>query len=165
MEIIDTSTWEKDEFGWSMAPAGLSWIKEGAYAKIGSYAVIGSDAVIGSYAKIGSYAVIGAGAKIGSDAVIGSYAKIGSYAVIGSDARIGANSTFSLDLGWCDGYRKTYCEVNDVAYIGAGCRWFTLDEAIKHWSNKPDRVMTLCLMESAKALAKLRNMKTSEVSK
>jgi len=68
---------------------------------------------------------------------------------------LGAKSSDATDLGWADGYRKCIAQVDGVAYIGAGCRWFTLSDAIAHWSAKPDRVMTMCLMESALAIAGL----------
>lgn len=80
---------------WKIAPAGLSWIKEGARASIG------------------------------------------------------ALSNEAIDLGWADGYRKCISQIDGVAWIGAGCRWFTLEDALKHWSTKPDRELTMCLMQSA----------------
>jgi hypothetical protein len=43
-----------------------------------------------------------------------------------------------------------------VAYIGAGCHWFTLHDALLHWANKPDRELTMCLMQSAIYIAGLR---------
>jgi hypothetical protein len=49
-----------------------------------------------------------------------------------------------------------------VAYIGAGCRWFTLDAAIEHWSHhEANRDLALCLMQSAIAIAGLRGWKHS----
>ena len=99
------ATWPKDDYGWSIAPSGLSWIAEGARSSIGE----GSS--------------------------------------------IGANASWALDLGFADGYRKSIANVKGVAYIGAGCRWFTLAEALRHWDNKPDRIETMCLMQSAIYLA------------
>ena len=50
-----------------------------------------------------------------------------------------------------------------MAYIGAGCRWFTLGAAIKHWGNHTDdRAMTMCLMQSAVAIAGMRGWKFSK---
>lgn len=47
-----------------------------------------------------------------------------------------------------------------MAWIGAGCRWFTLAEALKHWgAHDEDRSLTLCLMQAAKAVADLRGWK------
>ena len=43
--------------------------------------------------------------------------------------------------------------VDGVAYIGAGCRWFTLQDAIKHWEKREDRVLTRIIIESAIAIA------------
>ena len=176
MRVIDTSSWAKCD-GWRIAPDGLDWIDPGSRiicadgvriadgASIGSYARIGNDARIGSYASIGngasigSYArivadaIIGSYASIGNDAIIGSYASIGNGASIGSYASVGPRSSDAVDIGWADGYRKCIAQVDGVAYIGAGCRWFTLAEALKHWDNKPDRVLTMCLMRTAIAIA------------
>jgi len=66
---------------------------------------------------------------------------------------VGPRSSDAVDIGWADGYRKCIAQVDGVAYIGAGCRWFTLAQALKHWDNKPDRVLTMCLMHAAIAIA------------
>ena len=83
----------------------------------------------------------------------GARARIGEWARIGEGASIGANASWALDLGFADGYRKCIANVKGVAYIGAGCRWFTLAEALRHWDNKPGRIETMCLMQSAIYLA------------
>ena len=63
------------------------------------------------------------------------------------------------NLGHADGYYKTLCSLGGVAYIGAGCRWFTLQDAIEHWSNHRDnRRHTLCLLKAAKAWATLEGL-------
>ena len=75
---------------------------------------------------------------------------------IGNGARIGNDASEAIDIGFADGFRKCIANVKGVAYIGAGCRWFTLDEAIKHWeSHDENRDMTLCLMQSAIHIARL----------
>ena len=85
---------------------------------------------------------------------IGDDASIGNYARIGNDARIGGYACDAVDIGDADGYRKCIAQINGVAYIGAGCRWFTLAEALRHWGNHDeDRGDTLALMEAAKAIA------------
>ena len=118
------------------------------YARIEQGAVIGRGAVIGPYAHIGSDAVIGSGTIIERDA------RIGPYAVIGPNAR------WIACVGYADGYYKDLCEVDGVAYIGAGCRWFTLGAALRHWGDhEEDRRATMALMEGAKALATLNNLK------
>ena len=106
-----TKDWKR-EGDWRIAPAGLSWIAEGAYL------IVGSGCSLGSGCKLGNYC---------------------------SD---------SIDLGFADGYRKCIAQVKGVAYIGAGCRWFTLAEALKHWSARGEsRALTMCLMQSAVAIA------------
>ena len=118
---------------WRIAPAGLAWIAEGHRI------IIGNDASIGNRASIGNYASIGDGARIGNDA------------------------SEVIDLGFADGFRKCIANVKGVAYIGAGCRWFTLDEAIKHWeSHDENRDLTLCLMQSAIHIAGLKGWAFSE---
>ena len=133
--------WERDG-EWRNAPAGLTWIAEG------------HRVIVGNYASIGSYA------RIGNDASIDRYASIGDGATIGNDA------SEVIDLGFADGYRKCIANVKGVAYIGAGCRWFTLAEAIEHWeSHDEDRDLTLCLMQSAIHIAGLKGWAFSETEK
>ena len=118
---------------WKIAPAGLAWIKDGAHIAIGEGATIGEEARIGAWARIGE------------------------------GARIGPKSSDAVDLGWADGYRKCVAQVGGVAYIGAGCRWFTLDSAIAHWAAAPagTRDLTQCLLQSAIHIAGLRGWRTS----
>jgi len=127
----------KNDGNWVIAPAGLAWIKEGARARIGEWARIGEGASIGEWASIGAQASIGAG------------------------ARIGDKSSGAIDLGFAEGYRKCIAEVDGVAYIGAGCRWFTLADAIKHWSLKEGRDITNCLMMSAIHIAAIKGWASS----
>ena len=133
----------------------------GQDARIERGAVIERGARIGRRASIGPGAVIGRGAVIGQGAVIGPYAVIGEDAVIGHNARVGPNARWIACVGFADGYYKDLCAVGDVAYIGAGCRrWFTLGEALRHWGDhEGDRRATMALMEGAKALATLNNLK------
>ena len=132
-------------------------------ARIGNYASIGDDASIGNYARIGDGARIGNGASIGNGARIGDGASIGNGARIGDGARIGNGASEAIDLGFADGFRKCIANVKGVAYIGAGCRWFTLDEAIKHWeSHDKNRDLTLCLMQSAIHIAGLKGWAFSD---
>jgi NDP-sugar pyrophosphorylase family protein len=167
IDIYEASrSWEKNG-DWLIAPAGLSWIKEGAFVKIGKGAHIIEEAHIGAWAYIGEGVYIGKGAHIGASAYIGKRTYIGkgvyidAWAHIGEEAYIGRGARGVIDLGFVDGYRKCIAEVDGVAYIGAGCRWFTLDDAIKHWSNKDDRVLTMCLMMAAVHIAAVKGWKTS----
>ncbi len=145
-----TKDWERDGV-WKIAPAGLAWIKAGAHV------------AIGEGARIGEWATIGEGARIGEGAAIGGRATIGEGARIGEGATIGPKSSDAVDLGWADGYRKCVAQVDGVAYIGAGCRWFTLDSAIAHWAAAPagTRDLTQCLLQSAIHIAGLRGWRTS----
>jgi hypothetical protein len=105
MISLDKATEDWARIGeWKIAPAGLSWITEGARARI---------------------------------------VRRGNH--------------------WRTGNRKCIAQVNGVAYIGAGCRWFTLSEAIIHWNGKADACeLTLCQLESAKCIARLRGWEFTE---
>ena len=83
----------------------------------------------------------------------------GNYVSLGDDVSLGDGCKNAVDIGFADGYRKCLAEVNGVAYIGAGCRWFTLADALKHWGEKEDRKLTMCLMQSAIAIADLNGWK------
>jgi hypothetical protein len=112
--------------GWRIAPAGLSWMKKGCRLCVGNGCTIGDGCTIGEDSSIGGGSSIGVGS---SDVV---------------------------DIGFADNWRKCIAQVNGVAYIGAGCRWFTLARALEHWQNRPDREITLCLLRSAIFIADLR---------
>lgn len=64
-------------------------------------------------------------------------------------------------IGFADGYGKGLADVDGVAYIGAGCRWFTLAEAHAHWDGREDRVLTSCLLKAADALAQHYGLRAS----
>jgi hypothetical protein len=59
----------------------------------------------------------------------------------------------------CDGYCKSLCEVDGVAWIMSGCRWFTLANARRHWAHKSNRVTTFLMLEGIAAVAKSRNLR------
>ena len=93
----------------------------------------------------------------GSRVTLGNGVKLGNEVVLGAGAVLGTNARDPVDLGWADGYRKCVAQVEGVAMVGAGCRWFTLADALEHWGNhKEDRSTTMCLMQSAIAIAKLK---------
>ena len=95
--------------------------------------------------------------------VVGNDARIGDGTRIGNYARIGDDASEAIDIGFADGFRKCIANVKGVAYIGAGCRWFTLAGAIKHWeSHDENRDLTLCLMRSAIHIARLKGWAFSE---
>ena len=133
MILLDEATkdWATDGI-WKIAPAGLSWISEGAWVSIGE------------------------GVSIGDGGRIGDEVRIRKGVRIGDGGRIGDKSKDAVDLGWADGYRKCIAQIDGVAYIGAGCHWFTLADALTHWSNKADRELTMCLMKAAVHIASLR---------
>ena len=135
------AAWPKDENGWSISP-GVEWLCEG---KIGVRIIVER-----------------ARSRIGDRSSIGEGSSIGAWSRIGDRSRIGEWSTSAIDIGFADGYRKCIAEVNGVAHIGSGCRWFTLDAALKHWGgHSEDRRMTMALLESAKAIAALKGWKLS----
>ena len=150
-------SWQRDG-EWRIAPAGVAWIAKGARVFVGCGAEMHDGAIIGEGASIGEWARIGEGASIGEGDSIGEWARIGEGASIGADVE------WAIDLGWADGYRKCLASVSGVAYIGAGCRWFTLAEAIRHWSSMGEsRALTMCLMEAAVAIAGYRGLDTGAV--
>ena len=124
--------------GWKVAPAGLDWIEENSWIKVGENVTIGDDVKIGDWVKI-SYCV-----KIGENAQLSPGFRFPEHLYLGP------NSKNHVVIGYADGYWKQVCEVDGVAYIGAGCQWFTLSEAKKHWENhRQDRTLTLILLASA----------------
>lgn len=137
-EIVQS--WKLNPKGWRIAPEGLPWITAGSKVKLKG------ECVFSSQPK-----------HIGDDF------SAGNCFSAGDDFSAGYNCADPVIIGFADGYWKQVCHVNGVAYIGAGCRWFTLDEAKKHWENHTkNRELTLCLLQSAYAIAKLKGWKTDE---
>jgi NDP-sugar pyrophosphorylase family protein len=107
---------------------------------------------LGNYVTLGDGVRLGNGVRLGDGVRLGNGVRLGDYVTLGNGARVLAGSD-AIDLGWADGYRKCIAQVNGVAHIGAGCRWFTLADALKHWEPMEDRVMTMCLIQSAVFIA------------
>jgi len=116
--------------GWKIAPAGLAWIAEGSRIQLGVNCLLDTGCRLGDSCRLGDECVLGKGAAD------------------------------PIDLGFTDGYRKVIAQVQGVAYIGAGCRWFTLEEAQEHWQHRGDRALTRCALEAAKAIATAKGWKT-----
>jgi hypothetical protein len=57
-------------------------------------------------------------------------------------------------LAHCEGYPKTLCDIDGVAYILAGCHLFTLAEAFDHWRDRKDRVITYAMLTGIAEVAK-----------
>ena len=138
----------------------------GEATSIGDGTRIGNCTRIGDGTSIGNCTRIGDGTSIGNDVNIGDHTQIGDLTHIGGTASIGNGASEVIDLGFADGFRKCIANVKGVAYIGAGCRWFTLAEAIKHWeSHDKNRDLTLCLMQSAIHIACLKGWAFSVAEK
>ncbi len=98
-----------------------------------------------------SWVTAGARLRVGTDCQIGADCRLGD------GCRLGDNAADPIDLGVTDDFRKCLAFVDGVPYIGAGCRWFTLDAAIQHWTNhSEDRRATRAQMAYAQALVALR---------
>ncbi len=174
---VEGASWAKLGRGCQLG----SNVKIGAHAQIEWCCALGDDVEIGPHVTIEQGCSIRAGARvldsahimrhtvlregvvvgmyawIGQESRIGSGSVIASGAWLGTGTSVGTDSTDHIDIGYADGYRKTLCQVRGVAYIGAGCRWFTLAQALDHWERRElPRDDTLCLMEAAKALAHAR---------
>lgn len=119
--------------------------------------IVHRECIIEKEVWIGRNTILHSGVVIGPDCSIGEHCSIDPGTYLGKGVTMGEDAKSPVYLGHTDGYSKIVAEVNGVAYIGAGCRWFPLAEALHHWKNRTeDRALTLCLMEAAIAVAKLR---------
>ena len=180
---METADWPKNEEGWSISP-GTEWCPKGYLVRIGALCTAGAGFKVGNMFEVGNrfavgdYFTAGRHFKAGDSFMAGDYFHVGDLFLAGNNFKAGrwftagdrfraADDLMAWDyatgiacIGYADGYWKYLLAVDGVAYIGSGCRWFTLRNAIKHWSRHPeDRRATLALMESAKALAKLHHLK------
>jgi hypothetical protein len=93
---------------------------------------------------------------------VGARVSIGFNCAAGDDFKAGDDAKGIHNFGITNGHSKSLSSVDGVAYVGAGCRWFTLDAARLHWEHHTqDRAMTLCLLPAMYAMAKHLGLKTS----
>jgi hypothetical protein len=104
---------------------------------------------------------LGNGCSLSNGCSLGDGCRLGNYCSLGNGCSLGNNSTNPVDIGYADGYRKCVACVEGVAYIGAGCRWFTLSDALHHWSGNPNRITTVALLHAAMQIAAQRGWKTN----
>ena len=151
-----TAFWMKSEDGWLIAPAGLTWIGEGSHLKIGNECQLGDGCQLGNECRLGDWCQLGDGCQLGNECRLGNECQLGNGCQLGDGCRLGDRALDPIDIGYADGYRKCVCNVSGVAYIGAGCRWFCLADALEHWSDRDDRDMTNCLMMAAIHIAAVK---------
>ena len=162
---------------WSVSP-GVEWCDKGNLVIVGRNCKLGRPGRVGNFFKVGddfragvhfysgdSFRA-GKGFRAGDffwagvRFYVGINFRAGDYVCSGDDFKAGDNARFIAALGCVDGYPKSLCAVRDVAYIGAGCRWFTLSEAFEHWEyHDQDRRMTVCLLAAAREMAKLHKLR------
>jgi hypothetical protein len=124
-EIV--KSWPVNGYGWSVSP-GVPW------CAVGDWVRLGDRVTLGDRVRLGDGVTLGDGVRLGD----GVNVPKGQHAV---------------DLGVSDGYRKVLVMVDGDPWISAGCRWFTLADAIDHWSyHKKDRRATKAQMVYAQAL-------------
>ena len=140
--------------------------KSGAYFRAGFHFRAGNNFRTGHSFRAGDYFYAGDNFHVEHEFTAGADCSVGDNFSAGSDFhtgdwfKAGDNARAIAALGYVDGFTKSLCAVGDVAYIGAGCRWFTLSEAFEHWSDHDqDRRMTLCLLEAARKMAALHGLK------
>ena len=180
--------WERDGY-WRIAPRDCPYMDEGGRVLIGvgsrtevgkgvwigerariyPGARIDSGTRVGEWARIGPDTWIGEGAQIGSHSSIGPGTEIDEGAYIGAKSRIGDsahiyhNAVFVHDLGFTDGWRKCLVTVDGVYYIDAGCRHFTMAEALAHWGDhEENRRITMIQLAYAQGLIDLFENKKTE---
>jgi hypothetical protein len=160
---VNTKGWAVDAFGWSIAPTGLSWVHAGSRVTLGNYVRLGDRVMLGDDVTLGNRVTLGNGVRLGNDVTLGDGVRLGGYVKLGDDVRLGDYATVRrgeaiADIGCADGYRKCLSQLDGVAYVSAGCRDFTLAQALKHW-DVPTRRDTFALLQSAVALAANRGLR------
>ncbi len=58
-----------------------------------------------------------------------------------------------LTLTSVDGWPKTLCAVDGVAWLKAGCHLFTLADAYRHWADREDRRETYAMLAGISGVA------------
>jgi len=136
-----------------------SWV--GDFSEIGQGTIVSDHVRIGSNAEIGECGRINVFSKIGGNVSIGNHHRFGEWSMVGDWNKIGDYAKFIADVGAANGFRYTLSDVRGTAYVGTSVDWLTLSDAIEYMENNAEKDLrdSLCLMESAKALAKLHNLR------
>ena len=153
------ATWPVKD-GWKIAPAGLAWIAEGSRIQLGVNCLLDTGCRLGNWCRLGDWCRLGNWCRLGDECRLGNSCRLGNWCRLGDECVLDKGAADPIDLGFTDGYRKVIAQVQGVAYIGAGCRWFTLEEAQEHWQHRGDRALTRCALEAAKAIATAKGWKT-----
>ena len=128
------------------------------------------DALVHEAARVYENAQVYENAHVYIGAQVYGDARVYGDALVRGDARVLCDvpggalkfGTHQWVAVWCvaNGYGKLICEIDGVAWIGAGCRWFTLADAIRHWTtHTDDRKETIALLQVAIALADQRGLR------
>lgn len=122
-------------------------------AEVSGSAIIRGRARVRTFANVSHSVLLEGHAKVTGDAIL-----YGTLELDGGVIRSGAHREGgAVVFGRCDGYSRLVCQIKGVAWVGAGCRWFTLSKAIIHWENHTeDRTEALALLEGAKAIARAK---------
>ncbi len=133
-------------------------------ARVCDDARVYGDARLHGAARVYENAHVYENAQVCDDARVYGGARVRGAARVLCDVPGGALEfgTHQWVAVWCvaDGYSKLICEIDGVAWIGAGCRWFTLADAIRHWATRTDdRKETIALLQGAIALADQRGLR------
>ena len=88
--------------------------------------------------------------SLGYGVSLGDYVRLGNGVRLGDDVSVEANTLICAGRDH-RGYEFLGVPHKGALMIAAGCRWFTLSEALEHWA------------ENAEALAKVRFIKSEHL--
>lgn len=107
--------------GWHICP-GVPGCERGNRVSLGDGVMIGDGVTLGNRVRLGD------GVKLGDGVTIGDGVKLGD------DVTLGYEVTRVIALGYdARGYALVVALQHGKPRFGAGCRWFTFDEAREHW--------------------------------
>jgi UDP-3-O-[3-hydroxymyristoyl] glucosamine N-acyltransferase len=98
---------------------------------------------LGNWVKLGNRVTLGKDVKLGEGVTLGNDVKLGEGVTLGEGVKLGEGVTAVHDLGVADGYRVALALVDGNAFIGGGCKFMSLHDAIAYVANKPERAEIL----------------------
>ncbi len=141
-----------NEFGWRVLP-NLDCVKLGKNVRLGNdvkldnYVTLGNDVTLGTGATLGNYV------RLGDDVKLGNYVTLGDYVTLGAGMLI-EKPAVEVRVDW--GLMVAGKHKDGGWRVSVGCRCFTYQQAVKHWSGQKDREITMRALEYCRAEAVAR---------
>jgi tetrahydrodipicolinate N-succinyltransferase len=143
---------------------GNAWVSRGAsvygYSKVYGHAEVSGNARVSENVQVYGNAEVYGHAEVYGNAEVYGKARVSGYAVVSENARVSGCASVT-GIHRSDGYTFSYVpDADGVMRVIAGCRYFTMQEARKHWAETRGGTTlgdeTMAILDALEALSKVK---------